>query len=63
MAKTKHAFRHIVLRRPMQQDLFAPEAPCQRSTLIATNRKGEPEVFKLLALPHTWSRCQVRTVR
>jgi len=42
MAKTKHTFRLIVLRRPVQQDLFAPEAPRQRDTLIATNREGTP---------------------
>jgi len=115
MAKTKHAFRLIVLRRPVQQDLFAAEAPSLRYTLIATNRAGNPEeivrwynqrgetsenrikelklgfgmerlpcgtfaanavffrigvlaynlfvLFKLLALPRAWSRCQVRTVR
>ncbi len=115
MAKTKHAVRLIVLRRPVQQDLFAPEAPRQRYTLIATNRDGTLEeivrwynqrgeasenrikelksgfgmerlpcgtfaanavffrigvlaynlfvLFKVLALPHAWSRCQVRPVR
>jgi len=35
--------RYIVLRRPVQQDLFAPEAPRQRYTLIATNRDGASE--------------------
>jgi len=115
MAKTKHAFRLIVFRRPVQQDLFAAEAPSLRYTLIATNRDGTSEeivqwynqrgeasehrikelkigfgmerlpcgtftanavffrigvladnlfvLFKLLALPPAWSRCQVRTVR
>lgn len=43
MAKTTHAFRLIVLRRPVQQDLFAAEAPSLRYTLIATNREGVPE--------------------
>ncbi len=43
MAKTTHAFRLIVLRRPVQQDLFATEAPSLRYTLIATNRAGTPE--------------------
>ena len=111
MAKTTHAFRLIVLRRPVQQDLFTAEAPRQRYTLIATNRAGNPAeivwwynqrgetsenrikelkigfgmerlpcgtfaanavffrigvlaynlfvLFKLLALPQAWSRCQV----
>jgi len=115
MAKTQQAFRLIVLRRPVQQDLLAPEAPRLRDTLIATNREGTPEeivrwynqrgetsenrikelklgfgmerlpcgtfaanavffrigvlaynlfvLFKLLALPPAWGRCQVRTVR
>jgi len=115
MAKTKQAFRLIVLRRPVQPDLFAAEAPSLRYTLIATNQEGNPEeivrwynqrgetsenrikelkvgfgmerlpcgtfaanavffrigvlaynlfvLFKLLALPRAWSRCQVRTVR
>ncbi len=115
MAKTTHAFRLIVLRRPVQQDLFAPEAPSLRYTLIATNRDGTLEeivrwytqrgetsenrinelkigfgrerlpcgpfaahavffrigvlaynlfvVVKLLAVPHAWSRCPVRTGR
>lgn len=115
MAKTKQVFRLIVLRRPVQQDLFAAEAPSLRYTLIATNREGTPAeivrwynqrgetsenrikelklgfgmerlpcgtfaahavffrigvlaynlfvLFKLLALPQAWSRCQVRTVR
>jgi hypothetical protein len=115
MAKTTHAFRLIVLRRPVQQDLFAAEAPSLRDTLIATNREGPPAeivqwynqrgetsenrikelkigfgmerlpcgtfaanavffrigvlaynlfvLFKLLALPQAWRRCQVRTVR
>ena len=43
MAKTTHAFRLIVLRRPVQQDLFTAEAPSLRYTLIATNREGTPE--------------------
>ena len=115
MAKTKQAFRLIVLRRPVQPDLFAAAAPSLRYTLIATNQEGNPEeivrgynqrgetsenrikelkvgfgmerlpcgtfaanavffrigvlaynlfvLFKLLALPSAWSRCQVRTVR
>ena len=115
MAKTTHAFRLIVLRRLVQQDLFATEPPSLRYTLIATNREGTPEeivrwynqrgetsenrikelkigfgmerlpcgtfaanavffrigvlaynlfvLFKLLALPSAWRRCQVRTVR
>lgn len=115
MEKTHKAFRLLVLRRPVQQDLFAAEALRLRYTLIATNREGKPEeivqwycqrgetsenrikelklgfgmerlpcgtfaanavffrlgvvaynlfvLFKLLALPSSWRRCQVRTVR
>jgi|GEM_PF-1394052 len=44
MAKTKQAFRLIVLRRPVQQDLFAPRSPawathCFRRTETAPSRR------------------------
>ncbi|HUL13333.1 MAG TPA: IS1380 family transposase [Methylococcaceae bacterium] len=38
MAKTKKAFRLIVVRRPQQGDLFAENAPRYRYTAVASNR-------------------------
>jgi hypothetical protein len=38
MAKTKQAFRLIVVRRPQQGDLFDPNAPRYRYTAVASNR-------------------------
>lgn len=38
MAKTKKAFRLIVVRRPQQGDLFDPNAPRYRYTAVASNR-------------------------
>lgn len=115
MHATKKAFRLIVLRRPVQQELFAAESPTVRYTIVVSNREETAEetvrwynqrgetsenrikelklgfgmerlpcgtfaanavffrigvvaynlfmLFKLLALPSSWSRCQVRTVR
>jgi hypothetical protein len=115
MAKTHAAFRLVVRRQPVQQDLFAAEVPRLRYTVIATNRTDSPAevvrwysqrgetsenrikelklglgmerlpcgtfaanavffrlgvlaynlfvLFKLLALPRSWARCQVQTVR
>ncbi len=112
---TKKAFRLIVLRRPVQQELVAAESLSVRYTIVASNReetaaetvlwynqRGETRenrikelkmgfgmerlpcgtfaanavffrigvgaynlfvLFKLLALPSSWSRCQVHTVR
>lgn len=37
--KTTKAFRLMVLRRPVQQDLFRPDSPSVRSTVIASNRE------------------------
>ena len=43
MNKTKQAFRLIVMRRPVQQPLFASETPSARYTVIASNRKESAE--------------------
>lgn len=115
MNATKKAFRLIVLRRSVQQELFAAESPNVRYTIMASNREETAEetvrwynqrgetsenrikelkigfgmerlpcgtfaanavffrigvlaynlfvLFKLLALPPSWNRCQVRTMR
>jgi hypothetical protein len=43
MNKTKQAFRLIVIRRPVQQPLFAAETPPERYTVIASNREESAE--------------------
>ena len=43
MNKTKKAFRLIVIRRPVQQPLFAAETPPERYTVIASNREESTE--------------------
>lgn len=43
MNKTAHAFRLIVIRRPVQQELFGSTEPAVRYTVIASNRVGSAE--------------------
>ena len=44
MQKTKKAFDLIIIRRPIQMDLFNPEEEeYKRYTIIATNIKGKPK--------------------
>ncbi len=43
MNETNQAFRLIVMRRPVQQPLFASETPSERYTIIASNREESAE--------------------
>jgi hypothetical protein len=43
MNETSKAFRLVVIRRPVQQDFFAPEDPKERYTVIASNREESAE--------------------
>ena len=43
MNETKKAFRLIVIRKPVQPDLFSSETPSERYTVIASNRKETAE--------------------
>ena len=43
MNKTRKAFRRIVIRRPVQQELFSAETPQTRYTVIASNREESAE--------------------
>lgn len=43
MNGTRKAFRLIVIRRPVQPDLFAPKSPSYRYTVIASNREETAE--------------------
>jgi hypothetical protein len=43
MNATKHDFRLIVIRRPVQKDFFLPEEPRERYTVIASNRDESAE--------------------
>lgn len=116
MNKTEKSFRLIIIRRPIQQDLFEEgEEPSHRYTLIASNREESAEetvawynkrgdrsenrikdlkigfgmermpcgsfagnamffrigvmaynlfvMFKFFALPTSWRKCQVQTIR